>query len=165
MVQGITKKGYVQSFYNDAEVVIPTRVRKEIDQICSSGIRVDNRTNSNSDLSALFKRYKWRSEVEHARDLGHMDFKKDNIGVEVQLRQGTNLLYDVLKFELDYQDKLLTGGVIITYDQKVSIVGKSGQDASIQKLSDFVTVFVDSAVINFRVPLWVIGLKRMSLAG
>jgi hypothetical protein len=108
----------------------------------------------------MFGRFNWRGQATHARNQGRLDFTRDKIGVEVQLRQGTNLLYDLLKFELDYRDKLLVAWVIVTYDwRRVPIVGSDGQDASIQKLDDFVETFVASAIISLTIPLWVIGLR------
>ncbi len=149
----------IGNFYNDARTLIPLNLRNEIVQVCSSGIRVDNRSNTNADLSTKLKLLGWRGETRHAHAIGRLDFIKDSIGIEVQLRQGTNLIYDLLKLELDYRDRILLAGVIITYDQSVPAVGKHGQDASVQKLDNIWVDFVDSGVMNLKVPIWGLGLR------
>ena len=145
------KARYIESLYNGAETTIPVAIRHDIGQICSAAIRVDNRKNTNADLSESFQRSGWQSQVTHAGNQGRMDFMRDRVGVEVQLRQGTNVLYNLLKFELDFRDKMLKAGVIITYDwRSVPIVGTDGQDASIQKLSDFMVAFVETAIVSIK---------------
>ena len=95
--------------------------------------------------------------VGNLKDI-RLDFVKGNVGLEVQFRQDTNLLYNLLSLQVAYQRKRIGIGVIITYDARtVSIVGHSSMGACFQELDRTIAEF-ESAII-FTVPLWSVGIK------
>lgn len=152
---------YVEKFYNGA-VTKCEAARKDICSIDFAGVRCDNNGNTNEDLERKLKKLRWTTnfsvgKVKHFK----IDFYRDGVGLEVQLRQDTDLLKDLLKLELGYHLKNgLSCGVIITYDKSVIDKRgkkKSGMYASIQELDKLMYEFKD--VISVTVPLWAIGIK------
>jgi hypothetical protein len=87
-----------------------------------------------------------------------IDFKKASTGIEVEFRQGTNLIHDLLK--LASRAGSISSGIIITYDRSVAIVGQHSMGACLQDFDELMTEF--HGIIAFQLPLWVIGLLENS---
>src|SRR6266446_33073 len=89
---------YSEIFYNGGDICIRPAIRSEISDLIKSGISCDTRSNSNSDLKRKFRERGWQAEARIGH--GRIDFRKEDVGLEVELRQKTNLIYDLLKLEL-----------------------------------------------------------------
>jgi len=154
----IENECYEEKYYNGAERLIPAEIRDEIKSIDFSKIRKDNRTNSNADIRSILLPKNWKKGQDVGEFKGsELDFFKNKVGMEVQFRQATNLIHDVLKLQKGYSKGKLVAGIIITFDEKVGIYNQAGQDSSFQNLDRWIREFRD--VITFEIPLWSIGIK------
>jgi hypothetical protein len=84
-----------------------------------------------------------------------LDHFKNGVGLEREFRTIRDLLFDILKLQLGYVLKNLTSGIIIAYDKNVEV--KGGNYPYLQELDRKIEEF--QKVINFKIPLLVIGLK------
>lgn len=146
---------YSEAFYNDAESILDSGIRAEIHTIMNGGISCLDRRITNSELKSKLNELGWRGEFPIGGGK-KIDFKKGEVGMEVEFRQDTNLLHDLLKLELASRRGLIKTGILVTYDRDVAIVGQHGMYASFQVFRQMMTEF--EGIVVFRLPLWVIGL-------
>lgn len=152
----IEHKCYVEKFYNNANHLIPPDIRDEVLSIDFCKIPVGEPKESNKVLDKFFRKKGWN------RSPGISDFRfdwgKDHVALEQQFRTSRDFVLDILKFQLAHKRKTFLYGIVITYDESIEIKGRN--DAYIQKLDKRLKEF--EGIINFKVPLWAIGLKPMS---
>jgi hypothetical protein len=151
-------ESYTEKFYNAPEREFPKNITGDILSLLASQVRLDDRQHTNADIETHLKGREWKTKVTIGRfRKSHIDFKKDAVGLEVQLRQHLDLLHDVLKLQGAYRDGKLSRGIMITYDISVGNFKKGGQNANIVELDRMIEEFRE--VIVFTIPLWAIGLK------
>ncbi len=150
---------YVSKLYNGREHPLPGAITKDIGSLDFEKLTVASRKEDNKVLSDHLVSLGWKKEfrVGNWKDI-RLDFVKGDVGLEVQFRQDTNLLYNLLSLQVAFQRKRIGFGVIITYDARtVSIVGQSSMGASFQELDRTIAEF-ESAII-FTVPLLSVGIR------
>jgi len=147
---------YVEKFYNAAESLLPSEIAEEIRGIDFCTISVASREQTNSQIRAKLYALGWSTEGRRD-DRSRADFRKNDTELEVQLRQKTNVLHDIIKFQKAFNNERLSYAIMILFDTSVPIWGENGQDASIQSLDGLISEFVPNE-INLKIPLWAIGL-------
>jgi len=150
---------YVSKLYNGREHPLPSNIVKDIDSLDYEKLTASSRTEDNKILSSQLTSLGWKKgfRVGTWKDI-RVDFVKGKVGLEVQFRQDTNLLYNLLSLQVAYQRKRIGYGVIVTYDARtVSIVGENSMNASFQELDRTISEF--EGAINFTIPLWSVGIR------
>jgi len=157
-VTNIIEKGnYVEKFYNNAEKKIPLGILDEIREIDFNTIPKGEPTPTNEKLSSVLKNLNWTNERKYtAVGSFFLDHFKNGIGLEREFRTIRDLVFDTMKLQLGHVLGKLSAGIIITYDEMVDV--KGGNNPSLQELDRKIEEFRN--VINFTVPLLVIGLKK-----
>jgi len=148
---------YMEKFYNNAQNKIPSNILDEIHKIDFRNIPKGQPRQTNKELRLILRSSGWTNHSFRANSSKFsLDDFKDDIGLERQFRTYRDLVYDVLKLQLGYNLGELKAGVIINYDENVKV--KGGNSPYIQELDRKIEEFQE--VINFDIPLLVIGLKE-----
>ena len=149
----VTHPAYVSKVYNGLTSTFPADTLKDIDSVINDKLTVADRREDNNILSSQLTALDWKREFRKGthKDI-RLDFVKNRIGMEVQFRQDTNLLYNLLSLELAYQHDIINRGIMVTYNARTAeIVGENAMNASFQALDRIISEF--KSVINFKIPL------------
>ena len=164
---------YSERFFNNGEGMVPQIVHSEIAEIARrlGGILdrlvVRERAEINEILKSELRRgFKstemktaWATEVVFPECVGRFDFVNGRTAIEVQFRQD-RIPERFVESELAHRLGYLECGILITFDSETlrRYHGKGGQNASLLKMEQIFSKFVENRVINSSIPLWVIGL-------
>lgn len=175
---------YVEKFYkrNEGEKTteelrdqfVPSDIRQEIENLDFFplfGELVKKQGVSSDDILVHYLRAEngWEHNSNHtevAKFMGwRLDFRKRDVGLEIETRQNTNVFHDVLKLEIAYRrhrpENAISCGIVMCYcgNSVRKLVGKKlHYNATIEELDRWMIELDDILCSAVQVPLWVIGL-------